>query len=157
MGKFEVTGQAVVFTPDGVKILDCMVRRWASAMSEYLRFHLSNADKKALGDNYILIGGARTVPTNDLWGQVAYCPLAVEKAKAYAESKFFQFMLRLMRLAQWNPIHNANCTLGKLIDHMNATEVLTDDDQLFQHYGFSQPMRDFAEAHYHDALHAPKD
>lgn len=153
MGRFEITGQAVVFTPDGVKVLDCMVRRWASAISEYLRFHLSNADKKALGDNYILIGGARTVPTNDPWGQCAYAPAAVDAAKAYASSHFFRFMLLLMRLAQFEPIHNANPPFGFIIDHQNYKQALTDDNDLYQHYGFSPAMIAFAEEHYHDVLY----
>ena len=147
--KYEVTGQAVIYTAEGAKIIDCEVRRWANVHGDWNEFHFDNKFRKEYGEKYILIGGARTVPTDDIFAQPAYHPETIDRAYRYTQSKFFRLMLDLMRLAQWEPINKANVPLEKTLYIYNGVKALpVDDASLFERYGFTQPMIDFAEARY---------
>lgn len=152
--KYEVTGAAVIYTADGAKIIDCEVRRWANAHGDGNDFRFDNAFRKEYGEKYILIGGARTVPTEDSFAKPAFHPETVTHAFNYARSKFFRLMLDLMRLAQWEPINKANYVLhgdwfmtnqfhvGQKPD-INFDEPI--DEQFYRKYEFTQPMIDFVE------------
>ncbi|MBR0290108.1 MAG: hypothetical protein IJQ82_14120 [Selenomonadaceae bacterium] len=52
--KFEVTGKAVLYTQDGVEIVDAEVRRWFNAHQDTCTFKLKNFQKP-----YILVGGGK--------------------------------------------------------------------------------------------------
>lgn len=151
--KFEVTGKAVIYTKDGIKVVDAEVRRYFNAHQD------SNEFKFKYGEPYLLIGGARTVKTDNHYAMPAYHPETVDEAVAYGKTKFFRVILDLMRLAQWEPLHPANCCLfnerfmnNQFAHFDNTTLDVTSDDALFKHFGFTPHMIHFAEEHYHDDL-----
>ncbi len=149
MRKYEITGQAVIYTLEGAKIIDCEVRRAANVHGDWNEFRFDKAFRKEYGEKYLLIGGARTVPTDNFFAKPAFHPETVTHAFNYARSKFFRLMIDLMRLAQWEPIHAANYVLEqKLYQSNDAKALATDDAALYERYGFSQPMIDFVEKKY---------
>ena len=55
MGRiFEVTGKAVIYTADGVKVVDAQVRSYFNVNADYNHFTFKHDEP------YLLIGGART-------------------------------------------------------------------------------------------------
>ena len=151
--KFEVTGKAVIYTKDGVKVVDAEVRRYFNAHQD------SNEFKFKGGEPHLLIGGARTVKTDNHYAMPAYHPETVDEAVAYGKTKFFRVILDLMRLAQWEPIHHYNHCMLSWRFHRNkfhrfddTSLDVTSDDALFKHFGFTPHMIHFIEEHYHDDL-----
>lgn len=141
--KLEVTGKAVIYTKDGVKVIDAEVRRQFNT-------HLDTCSFKFKYDgDYLLIGGARTVPNDNPYAMPAYNPERVQRALKYANTKFFRQILDLMKLAQWQPIHPANLPLENWLYRDNRSEPLpVDDKSLYERYGFSPAMIQFTEAHF---------
>ena len=151
MSKFEVTGKAVLYTRAGVKVVDAQVRRYFNSNCDSNNFKV-----KQTGD-YMLIGGARTVPTDNPYAKPAYHPLTVEHAARYASTKFFRLTLDLMRLAQWEPIHKYNVPMNQ---HWFTHNQFTDfsrpdvdfakplDEQLYRKYDFNPSMIHFTEERY---------
>ena len=152
--KFEITGKAVIYTHDGAKIIDAEVRRQANAQYDGLIFRF-NFDQP-----YILIGGARDVPTDNPYAKDAFHPQTIDFAFKYASSKLFRLQLDLMRLAQWHPIHKHNYVMFAdwfRTNHFNLvqrpdidfSQPLPDiDRQFFRKFHFSQHMINFVEAIY---------
>lgn len=152
--KFEVTGKAVIYTPNGVKVVDAEVRRWFNNQGDGNRFSIK------YNEPYVLIGGARDVPADNPYAKPAYHPETIEFAFKYASTKFFRLQLDLMRLAQWEPIHKHNYIMfGSWFttNHFNCggrpdidfTKHVADiDRQFFRKFEFSQHMIDFVEARY---------
>lgn len=143
----EITGKAVIYTADGVKVVDAEVRRQVYHLTEYRV--LKNFKYK--GD-YLMIDCARTVPTDDHLAMIAYKPEVITRAVNFAQSKFFKFSLELMKLAQWQPIHKYNTTFGWYQDSVYDTSglkfIIYDKDvdpQLFNFYEFTPAMIHFVE------------
>lgn len=152
--KYEVTGNAVIYTLDGVKVVDCEVRRKASVYGDSNDFHFDNKFRKQYGEKYILIGGARTVPTDDIFAKPAYHPETVIQAFNYSLSKFFRLTLRLSRLAQWEPLNCYNLVMNRLwfctnhFTEYNKPDINlfgNIDAQLYRKYDFTPQMIHFAE------------
>ena len=141
--KFEVTGKAVIYTIDGVKVVDAEVRRQFNT-------HLDTCSFKFKYDgDYLLIGGARTVPTDNPYALPAFNPQRVQRAVDYAKTKFFRQILELMRLAQWEPINSANVPLEASLYQDNQKELLpVDDKSLYERHGFTPAMIDFTETRF---------
>jgi len=128
----EITGKAVIYTADGVKVIQEERR-----------------PKFKLDGEYLLIDAARIVPTDNIYAQPAYKPEVIQRAVNFAESKFFRLSLDLMRLAQWEPINTSNFAVGydvAGIDYDKRGAEL--DAQLYKHFGFTPAMIDFTEARY---------
>lgn len=163
--KVKRTGKAVIYTKDGVKIVDAEIRRWANSHGDWNEFKLKP------DEDYMLIGGARTVPTDDAWAKHAYRPEVVEAAVKYASTKFFRLILDLERLAQWEPIHRANTPMNgdwfrynhldapRKIDIDFSVSLPEIDAQLYRKYDFTPAMIKFVEERYSydDALHNEQD
>lgn len=138
--KLEITGKAVIYTHSGAKIVDAEVRRASNMHADWCTFKI-NYD----GD-YLLIGGARDVPTVNGYATPAYNPERINRAFQYANTKFFRQMLDLMRLAQWEPINKANIPLDSGQFKDNHIEPLPfDDKSLYERYGWTPNMIAFAE------------
>lgn len=136
----EVTGQAVVYTRDGVKIIDAEVRRIMNNHMDSITIRFN------LQEDYLLIGGARTVPTENIYAANAYEPERIRRAVQYGQTKFFRLMLDLMRLAQWEPIHKSNVPLEYKQFRDNCLNPRAFDDQsLYRRYGFTPAMIEFTE------------
>ena len=158
--KYEVTGKAVVYTEEGAKILDSEVRRYFNANADYCEFRFDNKTKKELGEKYLLIGGARTVPTDNIYAQAAYQPERVEWAYKYTQTKFFRLMIDLMKLAQFAPINKANYMIygswfynnsfvkGMEPDIDFTKSVKEIDAQFYRKHEFTPHMIEFVEARY---------
>ena len=158
--KFEVTGKAVVYTEDGAKIIPCEVRRRFNINMDTNDFRFDIKTKKDLGENYLLIGGARTIPTDNIYAKPSFHPETVDYAYKFTQTKFFRLILDLMRLAQWHPIDNKNYMLhsewfrdnrfmrGQQPDIDFSVSVADIDAQFFQKYEFSAQMIEFTEARY---------
>ncbi len=149
MSKFEVTGKAVLYTKDGVEVVDAEVRRYFNANGDW------NAVKhiQFKGD-YLLVGGARIAPKQNQYAATPR-PELVDVMIRYAKSKFFRLMLDLMRLAQWEPIHRYNVPMNYKWFHDNEIWGGLDvdfakpfDEQLYHKYGFNPSMIQFTEARY---------
>lgn len=152
--KYEVTGKAVIYTKDGVKVVDAEVRRKANAHGDWCE------PKTKVSEDYLLIGHARTVPTDDVFAKPAYNPARVEHAFKYASTKFFQLMLDLQRLAQWEPITRYNVpmnwdwfsdnvlTCGRKVDIDFSVSLPEIDAQLYRKYDFTPAMIKFTEERY---------
>ncbi len=137
--KREITGQAVIYTADGVKVVDAEVRR-------EFNLHAENRVVRNFKypEEYLLIDAARTIPTEDIYIKPAYQPHRIKNAVNFGESKFFRFTLELMKLAQWQPINTQNTIFGydeNGVDYSRADL----DAQLYRHFGFTPPMIDFVE------------
>ena len=146
--KFEVTGKAVLYTRDGVEIVDAEVRR-------KFNNHMDTCEPKTgeIQKPFILVGCARTVPTDNVYAQAAYNPERLTKATEYASTKFFRLMLDLMRCAQWEPIHPNNRMIGTQPFSSNRGDLPpTDDRELYKLYDFTPAMIQFVEERYHDEL-----
>lgn len=138
--RFEVTGKAVIYTSDGVKVVPAEVRRMFNNHYDTctIKFDYS-------GD-YLLIGGARDVPTTNLYAQPAYNPERIQRAVQYTQTKFFRLMLDFMKLAQWQPIHKFNVPLEYSLYVDNKTTSLPSDDQsLYERWQFTPAMIRFTE------------
>ena len=158
--KYEVTGKAVVYTPDGAEIIDCEVRRSFNINGDENIFRFDKATKSKLGEKYLLIGGARTVSTDNNYAKPAYHPETIEYAYKYTQTKFFRLLLDLMRLAQWEPINCSNYMLhskwfrdnrfatGQEPDIDFSVSVKEIDAQFYKKYEFSPAMIEYVEAHY---------
>lgn len=152
--KREITGKAVIYTSEGVKVVDAEVRRRFNIALDTCEF------KFDYDGDYLLIGGARTVPADNIYAQAAYNPQRIQQAVNYGNSKFFRLMLDLMRLAQWEPINKANPPLdceslrSNRVPITNESEIDFDkqgaelDAQFYHKYDFSPAMVNFTEAHY---------
>ena len=150
MKKIEVTGQAVIYTKDGVKVVDAEVRRFFNIYCDSCTF------KFDYPEDYLLIGGARTVPTEDIYAKPAYHPERIQQAINYGESKFFRLMLDLMRLAQWDPINKSNRPLDRtaFTENRQQSEIDYDkkgfelDSQLYEKWRFTPAQIKFVEERY---------
>ena len=152
--KFEVTGKAVIYTKAGAKIVDAEVRRKFNSNFD------GNDFKIKTDEEYLLIGGARTKPTDNIYAMNAYHPERVEAAFKYASTKFFRLILDLQRLAQWEPIHYANTPLnyqwfqynvlpmGEKPDIDFTLSLPEIDAQLYRKYDFTPAMIKFVEERY---------
>lgn len=148
--KFEITGKAVIYTEAGGQVVDCETRRYFNAHADGNDFRFKN-----LEGNYLLVGGARTVPSDNPYAAEPR-PELVEQALNYTRTKFFRLMLDLQRLAQFEPIHKANRVLEYQYWSENppksdidfSTSVADLDAQLYRKLGFTQEMIDFTEARY---------
>lgn len=141
--KREITGKAVIYTADGVKVISCEVRRYFNVYQEERR------PKFKFEGEYLLIDAARTVSTDNIYAKPAYKPEVIQRAVNFAESKFFRLTLDLMRLAQWEPINTSNLAVGydiAGIDYDKRGSAL--DTQLYKNFGFTPAMIDFTEARY---------
>ena len=83
----EITGKAVIYTNEGVKVIDAEIRRKANAHADYC------IAKFRYPDDYLLVGAARTVPTDNIFAKNAFNLDRVQAAVNYAESKFFRLFL----------------------------------------------------------------
>ena len=63
--KIKPNGSVVIYTPEGTKIIDAEVRHIFNVHSDTYKFKFDAPEK------YLLIGGARTVPTDNIHGQNA--------------------------------------------------------------------------------------
>lgn len=165
--KREITGQAVIYTESGTKIVDAEVRRYFNANGDWLTSKFDTDEK------YMLISQARTIPTDNKYAAVP-CPEAITAAEKYTRTKFFRLMMNLMRLAQFDPIKSFNvCIMRREFDNMSidkkfppknkdryewqkihfdwSADVDELDKQLYRKYGFTPEMIQFTEANYHDA------
>ena len=152
--KREITGKAVIYTSEGVKVVDAEVRRRFNIALDTCEF------KFDYDGEYLLIGGARTVSTDNIHAQAAYNPQRIQQAVNYGNCKFFKLMLDLMSLAQWEPINKANPPLdceslrSNQVPITNSSGIEFDkqgaelDAQFYQKYDFTPAMVDFTEAHY---------
>ena len=145
--KREITGKAVIYTADGVKVIDAEVRRYFNVHSDERRARF-NFEK-----DYLFIDCARTIPTDNIYAKPAFKPEVIRRAVNFAESKFFRFSLELMKLAQWQPVHKYNTTFGWSRDNVFDTGGLKNidydkdvDAQLFNFYEFTPAMIDFVES-----------
>lgn len=145
--KREITGKAVIYTADGVKVVNAEVRRYFNVYSDERRAKF-NFDK-----DYLLIDCARAVPTDNVCAKPAFKPEVITRAVNFAESKFFKFSLELMKLAQWQPIHKHNTTFGwykdSVFDNSGLKNIDYDKDvdaQLFDFYEFTPAMIKFVES-----------
>ena len=147
--KINVNGSVVIYTAEGAKVLDAEVRHIFNMHGEWYKF------KFDVAENYLLIGGARTVPTDNI--HAAKCrPEAIQQAVNFTKTKFFRLILDLMRLAQFEPIHQDNFCLESDyfrhddfesdIDFSKSVEDL--DKQFYRKYGFTSAMIDFVERRY---------
>ena len=154
--KFEVTGKAVIFTEDGAKIIDAEVRRLFNAHCDSCDFKLRDVP-----ENYLLIGGARTVPADNIYAKPAFKPERVQHAFKYASTKFFRLTIDLMCLAQWQPIHRHNVIMNYhwfRYNYFSRHDMPPDidfnrsvaeiDAQLYRKYEFTSAMIAFTEARY---------
>ena len=148
----EITGKAVLYTHDGVKVVDAEVRRYFNANADY------NEAKNIQfsGKDYLLIGGARLAPKQNQYAAEPR-PELVEIMVRYAQSKFFRLTLDLMRLAQWQPLHPHNVPMNQQwFTHNQFTDFSRPDvdfakpfdEQLYRKYGFNPSMIRFTEASY---------
>ena len=154
MAKREITGKAVIYTHDGAKIIDAEVRRQFNVYQDSNRYRFNFAD------DYVLVGGARTVETDNIYAKPAYHPETIDYAFKYASTKFFRLMLDLMRLAQWEPIHPSNYVMhgewftsnkfqiGKEPDIDFSVSLAEIDAQFYRKYEFTPAMIAFTEARY---------
>lgn len=152
--KFEVTGKAVIYTQNGAKIVDAEVRREFNCNYDGCNFKIKT------DEDYLLIGGARTVPTDNIYAQNAYQPKRVDAAFKYASTKFFRLIIDLQRLAQWEPISRFNVPMNYQWfqhNHLPLDEVpdidftlsLPEiDAQFYRKYDFTPAMIEFTEARY---------
>ena len=92
--KFEATGEAVVYTEGGAKIVDAEVRRVFNA------HHDANHFKLQVDGKYLLVGGARTKPSDNPYAQAAYHPKTVEHAFKYSQTKFFRLILTMIKFVE---------------------------------------------------------
>ena len=97
-------------------------------------------------DNYIKLGYANEMT-----------PARIDGLAKFTRTKFCRFMFDLQRLAQFEPIHNANA-----LDTCDADLSLSlpeIDAQLYRKYDFTPAMIKFVEERYSydDALHDVQD
>ena len=140
----EITGKAVIYTADGVKVIDAEVRRYANAQGDEVDSRFDYEEP------YLYIGGARTVPTDDSFAKPAYNPERVEHAAQFASTKFFRLILDLQRLAQWEPINKYNYAFDGLQYRTNdpQTSRFETDADLYAKWKFNPAMIKFTEEHY---------
>ena len=149
MRKIKPTGAAVIYTAEGAKIIDAEVRHFFNCHGEWYKFKFNFEEK------YLLIGGARTVPSDNI--HAAKCrPEAINQAFNFTQTKFFRLMLDLMRLAQFETIHKDNYCFES--DYFQCDEYEGDidfsarveelDAQFYKKNGFSEEMKDFVERRY---------
>lgn len=153
--KREITGKAVIYTAEGVKVVDAEVRRWANVRGDW-----NQTVNFKYPEPYLMIGYVRTIPTEDKFAMHAYHPEKIPQAVRYTQSKFFRLMLDLMRLAQWEPIHDANTHLFDNYFKYNVPSYSPPidwdaplDEQFYRYFKFSKAMIEFVEGRYHDVVH----
>ena len=149
MRKIKPTGSAVIYTAEGAKVVEAEVRHIFNVHTDRYAFKFDEPEK------YLLIGGARTVPTDNI--HAAKCrPEAIKQAVNFTRTKFFRLMLDLMRLAQFEPINKNNyCFEADYfrsdycksdIDFSASVEEL--DAQFYRKYKFTPAMIKFVEEKY---------
>lgn len=144
--KFEITGKAVIYTAEGVKVVDAEVRRRFNANADDCTF------KYKCTEPHILIGGARTVPTDNHYAQPAYHPEKIPQAVSFGQTKFIWLMVDLMKLAQWEP-HDMIFTeyFRENRQTLNWSPIDWDaplDEQFYRLLDFTPPMIEFVEERY---------
>ena len=149
-------GKAVIYTNDGVKVIDADVRRYRSCIRDEDEAHGIRYN----GD-YIFIGCAKTAPPtpDDFLYNTPPMPELIPQMINFAHSKWFHLMLDLFRLAQWEPVNSTNVFpiaapftrrqhhfFETLFDFSKPLPEL--DKALYQHYHFSPAMIRFVEERY---------
>lgn len=97
-------------------------------------------------DNYIKLGYVNEMP-----------PAKIDGLIKFTRTKFFRLILDLQRLAQFEPIHNANWVDTDAADlTLDVPEI---DAQLYRKYDFAPAMIKFVEERYSydDAVHDGQD
>ena len=149
MRKIKPTGSVVIYTDEGTKILDAEVRHFFNVHAEWYEFKFDAPEK------YLLIGGARTVLTDNIHAAKVR-PEAIQQAVNFTKTKFFRLMLDLMRLAQFEPIDKRNYCFES--GYFRHDEYKTDinfsvsveklDAQFYRKYRFTPTMIKFVEEKY---------
>lgn len=107
---------------------------------------IADAREVAGTDNYIKLGDVNEMTSAKIDG-----------LKKFTQSKIFRLWLDLQRLAQFEPIHNANGLFFDDVDlTLDAPEI---DAQIYRKYDFTPAMIKFVEERYSydDALHNEQD
>ena len=158
--KREITGQVVLYTTEGTHVVDAEVRHNFNAHGSFLRTKNFKQPEKSL-----LVAMARTVPTDNVHAAQP-CRQTIDSAAEYTKTKFFRLLLKLMELAQFEPVHPKNfCfarhdlenlrlpnlpiganTLPKNFDWTADADGL--DAQFFKLFDFTPALIRFTEAHF---------
>ena len=154
--KKQINGVAVIYTNDGVKLIDADVKRYRSCCRDE-----DEATYYYNGDDYIFIGCAKTNPPTpaDFRYDTLPTPELIPQMINYTKAKTFRLLLDLFRLAQWQPIHKYNCMPNtepftqrhkpinaQWVDFSKPVPEI--DAQLYQKYGFTPAMIKFVEGNY---------
>lgn len=151
MRKIQPNGKAVIYTEDGAKVLDAEVLGLFNAHNDGYRIRFNDNPEK-----YLLIGGAplEQPPPNKF--RLTLRPEAVEHMLKFTRTRFFRFMLELMRQAKFDPIHSANYfveaedfrhdELRTGVDFSTSVEEL--DAQFYRKYEFTPAMIAFISEKY---------
>ena len=147
--KIKPTGSAVIYTAEGVKVIEAEVRHVFNVHGDWYKFKFDAPEK------YLLIGGARTVPSDNVHAAKVR-PEAISQAVKFTRTKFFRLMLDLMRLAQFEPIDKNNYCFESDIFHSDDSKSEIDfsasveemDAQFYRKYKFTPAMIKFVEEKY---------
>ena len=162
MAKKVINGQAVIYTDNGVEIVPAEVRRQYNVNGDGLQFKNLQIPK---GTRYIIIGGGKTFqdqPNNINAADVM--TWNIERARKYGSTKFFRFILDLMKMAQFDPLAHINgverCLNFQWFSELKNPHESIDapinldadiaeiDAQLYKYYGFGKAQIDFIERRY---------
>ena len=109
----------------------------------------------------VKIVDAREVSDTDNYIKLGYVhemtPAKIDGLIKFTQSKIFRLWLDLQRLAQFEPIHNANGLFFDDVDlTLDAPEI---DAQIYRKYDFTPAMIKFVEERYSydDAVHNEQD
>ncbi len=146
MRKITPNGKAVIYTEDGAKVLDAEVIGLFNVHDDTYRIRFNEPKK------YLLIGGAR-INREGIQNATKLRPEAVEQMMKFTRTRFFRFMLELMKQAKFEPIHSANHfvetedfhhdTYRTGVDFSTSVEEL--DAQFYRRYNFTPAMIAFIE------------
>ena len=150
MRKIQPNGKAVIYTEDGAKVLDAEVVGLYNVYSSNYRIRFNDNPEK-----YLLIGGART-EGGGLDKVTSLRSEAIPQMLKFTRTRFFRFMLELMRQAKFDPIHSANYfveaedfrhdELRTGVDFSTSVEEL--DAQFYRKYEFTPAMIAFISEKY---------
>lgn len=162
MAKKVINGQVVIYTDHGVEIVPAEIRRQYNVQGESLQFKNLQVPKDK---RYIIIGGGKTwqdQPDNIHAADVM--TWNIERARKYGSTKFFRFILDLMKLAQFDPLAHINgverCLNFQWFSELKNPRETIDapinldadiaeiDRQLYKLYGFGAAQIDFIERRY---------
>lgn len=149
MRKIKANGKAVIYTAEGAKIFDAEVKHFFNVHGEWYKINFNATEK------YLVVGGVRTTPSDNI--HAAKCrPEAITQMINFTRTKFFRFMLDLMRLAQFEPINKDNpcfqADCFRCDDYKTDIDFSADvknlDSQFWRKYNFSPTMIKFIEERY---------